>query len=80
MDIGSGINVKENPQAIATAKIGGGYRLSLSRLTKLDFIMAFKMIYTHPDVLYYGHQIASEHINSNDAYVGSLDLGISLTF
>ncbi len=79
-DLGTGITLKRNPQAIATGKIGGGYRLSLSRFTKLDFIMAIKMIYTHPDVLFYGHQIASEYINSNEAYVGSLDLGISITF
>lgn len=77
---GSGISIKEHPQEIFCGKIGGGYRISLSRLTKLDFIAAFRMLYTHPDIMYYGYEISRELTNRNDGHVGSLFFGLSLTF
>lgn len=80
LDIGSGICLKESPQEIVTGKIGGGYRISLSRNTKLDFIAAIRMLYTHPDIIYYKESIDINHINRNDGYIGSIFLGISLTF
>ncbi len=39
-DLGSGICFKRPVQEILTGKIGGGYRMSLSRYSKLDFIIS----------------------------------------
>ena len=79
-ECGSGISIKKRPQEIFSGKVGGGYRISLSRFTKLDFIAAFRMLYTHPDISYYGYEITQELINRNDGYVGALFFGLSLTF
>ena len=77
---GSGISLNKRPQEIFNGKIGGGYRMSLSRFTKLDFIAAFRMLYTHPDIVYYGYEISRELTNRNDGHVGSFFFGLSLTF
>ena len=79
-DIGSGFSIKTHPEEILSGKLGGGYRMSLSRTTKLDFIAALRFFYTHPDIEYFGEIIAPEEINRNNAYSTSLSLGISLTF
>lgn len=79
-DIGSGICLKKKPQWIFSTKLGSGYRISLSRHTKLDFIAALRFLYMHPDIIYYGSSLGHEWINRNDGYVGSLFLGIALTF
>jgi hypothetical protein len=79
-EIGSGIIIKERPEEIWTVKAGGGYRVSLSRNTKMDFIAAIRFLYMHPEIIHYDAPILSEYINRNDGYVGSLFLGISLTF
>ncbi|MBR5835118.1 MAG: hypothetical protein IKY66_03045 [Bacteroidales bacterium] len=80
IDLGSGICVKRQPQEILTGKIGAGYRLSLSRDTKMDFILALRSVLTHPDIKYYGTDIAREKTNRNNAYISAFSLGISLTF
>lgn len=79
-DIGSGFSIKTHPEEILSGKLGGGYRMSLSRTTKLDFIAALRFFYTHPDIEYFGEIISPEEINRNNAYSMSLSLGISLTF
>lgn len=80
MDAGSGICLTKYPQEIISCRLGGGYRLSLSRVTKLDFLAAFRVLYTHPEITYFGTDIGHKWINRNDGYVGSLSVGISLTF
>ena len=79
-DIGSGISIKKVPREIYSCKIGGGYRISLSRYTKLDFVSSIRMFYTHPDIIYYGEKISRKWINRDDGHVTSISLGISLTF
>ena len=79
-ELGSGLVIKEKPQEIAACKFGGGYRLSLSKDTKMDFIAALRALYTHPEVVHYGKTIDKELLIRNDGYVGSLYFGISLTF
>lgn len=80
LDVGSGITLKKSPQETVSCKLGGGYRISLSRVTKLDFLAAFKLLYTHPEIMYYGEIIDHKWINRSNGYVGSLFFGISLTF
>lgn len=78
-DIGSGICIKNPVQEILTGKIGGGYRLSLSKFTKIDFIFSARMTYTHPQITYDGTIIPIERTNRNNAYISSLSLGICIT-
>lgn len=80
MDIGSGISIKHDPQEILTWKIGGGYRLSLSRRVKMDFLVSARLTYTHPEIVYYGNIIPMERINRNNAYVSAVSFGMALTF
>lgn len=80
VDIGSGLCVKRPFQEILCGKIGGGYRLSLSKDTKLDLILSARMTYTHPQIIYDKMIIDHEMVRRNDAYVSSVSCGIGLTF
>lgn len=80
IDLGSGIILKEHTQELYTGKVGGGYRLSLSRNTKLDFIMSIRTVLTHPDIEYDGVEIAPNRINRNNAYCSGASIGMALTF
>lgn len=80
LDVGSGISIKEHPQKLLSGKVGIGYRLSLSRNTKLDFTAALRTVLTHPDIDYYGTPIPYERVNRNNAYISALSLGMAVTF
>ena len=80
IDLGSGTDIKKHPQEILSGKLGIGYRLSLSRNTKLDFIAALRSTLTHPDINYYGTDIPHERINRNNSYISAFSLGMALTF
>jgi hypothetical protein len=79
-DLGSGICFKRPVQEILTGKIGGGYRMSLSRYSKLDFIISARMTYTHPQITYDQEIISHDMVRRNNAYVSALSLGLGLTF
>ena len=79
-DLGSGMCFKRPVQEILTGKIGGGYRMSLSRYSKLDFIISARMTYTHPQITYDQEVISQEMVRRNNAYVSALSLGLGLTF
>ena len=79
-ELGSGICIKRPVQEILSGKIGGGYRISLSRTTKLDFLVSARMTYTHPQVTYDKEVISHDMVRRNNAYASALSLGISLTF
>lgn len=80
IDGGSGICLKKHPQAIASGKIGGGYRISLSRTTKMDLTAAFRTSLTHPEIVYDGYAIPMEKTNRNNAFISAFSIGISLSF
>ncbi|MBR5299510.1 MAG: hypothetical protein IKU36_04570 [Bacteroidales bacterium] len=80
VDFGSGICIKRPVQEILAGKIGGGYRMSLSRYSKLDFIFAVRMTYTHPQITYDQEVIVHDMIRRNNAYVSAFSVGIGLTF
>ena len=75
---GGGVGFKGSKQMFGNAvvgHIGGGYRLTLTRETKLDFLAAIQSTYWHPNTF-------SESIDvrrSNELLLG-LNLGIGLTF
>ena len=79
IDIGSGISLQEHPQEILTGKIGAGYRFSLSRRTKLDFLMGLRSTYTRPDIYYNGAHISHDKVNRNNAYISAFSIGIAIT-
>lgn len=79
-DLGSGVGLNRHPQEILSGRLGGGYRLSMSRLTKLDLIASLRMTYAHNEVDYKGTPIAIGSINRNNVYASALSLGISITF
>lgn len=80
IDAGSGVCIKVNPQMTVTGKIGGGYRLSLSRTTKMDFLFAYRMSLVHPEIIFDGYIVPKEMTNRNNAYVSAFSIGISLSF
>lgn len=80
IDAGSGISLKMPVQEILTGKIGGGYRVALSRDTSLNFIFSARMTYTHPQITYDKQPIESDRINRNNAYLSALSAGLSLSF
>lgn len=80
VDLGSGVSIKKSPREIIVGKLGGGYRISLSRHAKMDFIASIRVANTHPDIIYYGYQIEDKWINRDNGYLSSISLGISLTF
>ena len=67
-------------QELATAKLGAGYRISLSRDTKLDFIAAVRLTHTHPQIIDEGDLITLEWTNRNSAFLAAVSVGMSLTF
>jgi hypothetical protein len=80
MDAGSGISIKKPVQEIAVGKIGGGYRLALSRTTGLAFLMSARMTYTHPEIIYDKQPVSIDKINRCNAFLTAISLGISLSF
>ena len=80
IDAGSGISLKMPVQEILTGKIGGGYRVALSRDTSLNFLFSARMTYTHPQITYDKQLIESDMINRNNAYLAAFSFGLSLSF
>lgn len=80
LDCGTGVVIKPDPQEIFVGKIGGGYRISLSRNVKLDIMMNLRTTYTHPRIYYYGKEIPYDRINRNNAYVSAIAFDLALTF
>ena len=80
IDLGSGASIKEHPQELLSGKAGFGYRLSLSRNTKLDFLAAVRTVLTHPDIDYYGIIIQPDKIKRNNAYINAFSISMALTF
>lgn len=79
-DGGSGICLKTPVQEILTGKIGGGYQMSLSSDTKLNFLFSARGTFTHPSVYYDSNRIPMNRTNRNNAVVGAVSIGLGLTF
>lgn len=80
IDAGTGISIKREPQKVLSAKIGGGYRISLSRDTKIDFIGGIRYIHTHNQIMFDHQMIELEWTNRNDAKAYGISIGMALTF
>ena len=80
IDAGSGFTIKLPVQAIASVKLGGGYRMSLTPDSKIDVVAALRSTYTQPQIYHDGELIDRKYTNRNDVYLFSASVGISLTF
>ena len=80
IDGGSGVCLKARPQMTATGKAGGGYRISLSKTTKMDILLAYRMSLVHPEIVFDGYTVTDDKTNRNNAYVSSFSIGVSLSF
>lgn len=80
MDLGSGLSLTRHPQAPASGKIGAGYRISLSPASKLDFLLAYRMVLARPEIDFDGYEVPVNRINRNNAYVSAMSIGVALTF
>ena len=79
-DVGSGLSIQDKVSPILSAKVGGGYRISLSRYTKIDFIASIRFIHNRPSLYYYGEQIDDRYVDRNIGYSVAASLGIGITF
>ena len=77
-DLGSGICIKRPVQEIVAGKTGLGYRISLSRDTKLDFHIAARMTYAHKNIIYDNTFIPEDRTNRNNIYVAAVSIGMAL--
>lgn len=80
---GAGFNNFSNLTDLsAEGKIGGGYRISLNRSVKLDFLLAFQEVFTHPRAYESdaGNYVPSERLRRNDAFISALTFGFALVF
>ena len=80
IEAGSGFSLKMPPQEIFACKTGGGYRISLSRNTKIDFMLAVKVTYTHPEIIHEDVKIEMDKINKNDMIMTAISLGMGVKF
>ena len=80
LDLGSGLCLKRPVQEILAAKTGFGYRISLSRDTKLDFHIAARATYTHQNIIYDDIPIQADRTNRNDLLVAAVSLGMAVVF
>ena len=79
-EAGTGIGLKHQIQEIATGKLGGGYRLSLSRRGKLDLNAAMRCGYGHYQIYNNGKIVRLEQTRINNAFIVALSVGISVVF
>lgn len=80
LDLGSGIGAKIPVQEILAGKAGGGYRLSLSRDSKLDLLFSARIIYTHPSIYRDDIRIPKDNIDRNNAWISAISVGMAVTF
>ena len=78
IEAGSGLSLKRPAQEIFGCKAGGGYRISLSHHTKMDFLLAVKVNYTHPDIIYDNVIIDHDRINKNGMTITAITLGMAI--
>lgn len=84
LDGGAGIAVGRVTPLAPIARIGTGYRISLTRSAKLDFLMSLRGIYTHPQVKEpvdgMPADVPQERLRRSQAFYGALTFGIGLNF
>ncbi len=84
VSVGGGVNddAEKLDRLSAIAKAGGGYRVSLNRFAKLDFLFSLHGTFAHPRTYRnaQGSVVSGNALRRSDAYVGAVTFGIGLTF
>ncbi len=84
IDLGTGLKIKNMKYLSYTGKIGAGYRVSLSRFSKLDFLVSIQNIVTNPLVFEregnISVEVPDERLRRNNAYIAGITYGIALSF
>lgn len=80
LDAGTGVCIKKEPQAALVGKLGGGYRIALSEVSNLDFVFAYRVTLTHPEIVFDDYKVPINMTNRNNAYISAISIGISLSF
>lgn len=80
IDLGSGLCLKTPLQEIFAGKIGGGYQISLSRDTKLCFLLSARSTFTHPSIYFDSSMIPMNDTDRNNALVNAVSVSIGLVF
>lgn len=84
VDGGAGIALGRKAELSPLARIGAGYRVSLARSAKLDFLMSLRGIYSHPQVneIVDGAEavVPPARLRRSQAFYGALTFGIGLNF
>ncbi|MBO8445287.1 MAG: hypothetical protein IAC23_06300 [Bacteroidetes bacterium] len=83
-DAGAGIGSFYEKDVSPFAKLGGGYRISLSRSVKLDFMIAYQLLASHPGVTEeidgVPTPVTGTRLRRNDMLTNALSFGIGLNF
>lgn len=80
MLLDGGCAFRNGSTTAALGKLGGGYRVSLTRSVKLDFALAYQ--FTYAELEMYddeGNLLSSGRIRRNDNYLNSVNLSIGIT-
>lgn len=82
-DGGTAVGTKR-PSFSPVGKLGAGYRISLTRSTKLDFLLSYQIIYDHPAIKEsidgVTTDVPPERIRRNNTLINALTFGIGLNF
>lgn len=64
------------------ARLGAGYRISLSSKNSIDFKSFVQLATDHPDIynMNLGHKVQPAYLNCSDSYYGALVFSLALSF
>lgn len=83
-DAGAGIGSFREKDISPFGRLGAGYRVSLTRSVKLDFMLAYQLLFSHPEVTedIEGVQIpvTGTRLRRNEILTNALSFGIGLNF
>lgn len=84
IDGGTGISIGTGARFSPLARVGAGYRVSLTRSAKLDFILSLRSIYTRPQISEFSDgdmvSVPDERIRRSQAFHNAVTFGIGLNF
>lgn len=84
IDGGAGIGIGTTARFSPIAKVGAGYRISLTRSAKLDFLLSLRSIYTRPQITEFSDgdmtEVPQERIRRSQAFYNAVMIGIGLNF
>lgn len=83
-DAGVGIGSFSEKDLSPFGKLGAGYRVSLSRSVKLDFMLAWQLLFSHPEITEdiggVSTPVTGSRLRRNDIAANALSFGIGLNF